>query len=113
MLARPPLGIPTRERGNEGNAAGSRISTGAFAARARLLHGGRGVGCLWESRPRDEGCLNRGRAGVGVLFCLQLLALMGRGLAGDLAYQILGSKRSSLRISTMSPVCASTNKPLR
>jgi len=81
MLARPPLGIPTRERGNEGKPH----LHGAFAARARLLPGGGGVGCLWESRPRDDGCLNRGWPGVGVLFCLQLPALMGRGLKGDLA----------------------------
>ena len=49
---------------------------------------------VWESRPRDEGCLNRGRwgwmdgrvrLGVDLLFCLQLPALMGRGLEGDLA----------------------------
>jgi len=42
MLARPPLGIPTRERGNEGKPH----LHGAFAARARLLPGGGGVGCV-------------------------------------------------------------------
>ncbi len=70
-------------RGSVGT-RGSRISTG-HSPRGRGSYQGEAVLAVWESRPRDDGCLNRGWPGVGVLFCLQLPALMGRGLKGDLA----------------------------